>query len=509
MFQASHAVMFHTELRLRFRRGTTWVAMLAVMLVMWFTILDPSSGYAMLAAHTARVAYNSTGLALGSSVIATILLGLFGFYLVRGRTDEDLHAGLGHVIGATPAHTGALVLVRWAGGVVYLGALLLALTVTMFVLQAVRGEGSIKPAVFLQFYLLTILPNIFFIVGMAVLCDAHEKLMGKLGDMLYFGFWLAQVVAGAVIVNNNPDGVALLVFDPTGMGVLTQRGQELLNTRSLAVGLNTFDNALAPVVLGSGFWTWPMIGTRIAAMAMAAIPLAIAVKVFHRFSPDRVAASRSRKRWAIGAGINRLLRPFDVISQLLFSVSARLPRPVARVAAELALTFAANRLAGPMLLAASVAGTLLDAQALPGLLLAAVLYWGLLIADVSVRDFTSDTEQLSEAVAGVQQAYWRQTVTTMLLGFLFTAPIILRWAQAESLKALAVGSAIVALTGLAQLLGRTTRTARSFSVLFLFGLYIAAQVRELVLPDMLAMQAIAALALITAGHAVARLSECR
>lgn len=234
------AVMFDTELRLRFRRNSTWVVLLAVMLVLWFTVLDPSSGYAMLAANTSRVAYNSTGLALGSSVIATTLLGLFGFYLVRGRVAEDLHAGLGHVIGATPTHNAGLVLVRWAGGVVYLGSLIIALRLTMFVLQA--------------------------------------------------------------------------VLDPTGMGVLTQRGQMLLHTQSLAVGLNEFDKPLAPEVLGSGFWTWPMIFTRLGAMVMAALPLAIAVNVFHRFLPDRVAASRTRKRRAIGAGINRLLRPFDIIS---------------------------------------------------------------------------------------------------------------------------------------------------------------------------------------------------
>ena len=472
------AVTFQTELRLRFRRNSTWALLLAVMLVVWFTILDPSSGYAMLSAGSARVAYNSTGLALGSSVIATTLLGLFGFYLVRGRSGEDLHAGLAHVLAATPARNASLVLVRWAGGVVYLASLILALALTMFVLQAVRGEGGIQPAVFLQFYLLTIVPNIFFIVAMAVLCDSHERLMGKLGDVLYFMFWLAQIVAGAVFVDNNPDGVSLLVLDPTGMGVLTQRGQLLLHTHGLAVGLNEFDKALAPVVLGSGFWTWPMIFTRIGALAMAAMPLAIAVNVFHRFSPDRVAATRNRKRWAIGAGINRLLRPFDVISRLMFMVSTRLPRPAARIGAELALTFAANRLAGPLLAASIAAGCVLDYPALPKLLLAAVMCWGLLIADVSVRDFSADTESLGGAVAGAVQTWWRQAATTMILGCLLTAPILFRWAQAEPARGLGVVGGIVALTGLAQLLGRTTRTARCFTVVFLFGLYIAAQARE-------------------------------
>ncbi len=232
-----------------------------------------------------------------------------------------------------------------------------------------------------------------------------------------------------------------------------------------------------------------MVLTRVAAMAVAAIPLAIAIKVFHRFSPDRVAAARKRKRWAVGAGINRLLRPFDVIAPLLFFVAARLPRPAARVGAELALTFAANRLAGPLLLALGVAGALLDDGALAGLLLAALLCWGLLIADISVRDFTADTEHVSGALAGAMQTQWRQAATAMLLGCMLTAPVIIRWAPAQPAKALAVAGAIVALAGVAQLLGRTTRTARCFTVLFLFGLYSAAQVGDTDVPDVLGMAA--------------------
>lgn len=497
-------LMLRTELRLRFRRNSTWMTMLAVMLVVWFTILDPRSGYALLAANTARVAYNSTGLALGSSVIATMLLSLFGFYLVRGRVDEDLHAGLGHVIGATPMHNGGLLLVRWAGSVAYLSALIIALSLTMFVLQAVRGEGGVEPAVFLQFYLLTIVPNIFFIAAMATLCDAHERLMGKLGDVLYFMFWLAQMTAGAVFVSTHPDTVSLLVFDPSGMGVLTQRGQMLLHTQGLAVGLNAFDKALAPVILGHGFWTWPMILTRFAALSMAGMPLALAVSFFHRFSPDRVAASRSRKSWAIGAGVNRLFKPFDIVSRLLFILASRVPQPAARVGAELALTFAANRLAGPLFVAAIGAGTLLDNAALPALLLAGLLYWGVLIADVCVRDFTADTEQLRGAVAGAVQTYWRQCITTVLLGFLLTAPVMVRWGRHQPVKALAVAAAIVALTGLAQLLGRGTRTARCFTVVFLFGLYLATQAGDVVVLDLLGLQTVAAVVLLAAGHGLAR-----
>ncbi|MES3024071.1 MAG: hypothetical protein V4857_21095 [Pseudomonadota bacterium] len=480
--------MVLNEARLRLRRASTQVLLLVVALLAWFLVVDPATGYTMLAANSARVAYNSTGLALGSSLLATSLFGLFGFYLVRGRVDEDLRSGMGGVLATMPVSNASLILGRWAGGVVCLGSLVPVLALTMCVLQAVRGEGSVSPILFLQFYALTILPNIFFIVAMAVLCESTRPLMGKLGDVLYFLFWLMQVAAAAVFVSLDTGATFAFVFDATGVGVLTDRGQQLLQTTTLAVGLNTFDKTLAPVVMADDFWTWPMVLTRFAAAFLALIPLAIATRLFHRFSPDQVHARAARKTWAIGAGINRVLRPLDVCSHLLLRCSARGPRLLRRLNAELALTFAANPLTGPLLLVCVGAGALVDYALLPWLLLAVVLYWGIAVADLSVRDYQADTEHMSSSMpGGATLRYWRQCATAMLLGLLLTAPVMARWAAAEPLRAFCLFSGLLALTGLAQLLGRTLRTGRAFTVLFLFGLYIASQSNDPAVLDLLGM----------------------
>ena len=43
----------------------------------------------------------SSALALGGAIFTSILIGLVGFYLVRGRMAEDFHSGIGGVIAAT------------------------------------------------------------------------------------------------------------------------------------------------------------------------------------------------------------------------------------------------------------------------------------------------------------------------------------------------------------------------------------------------------------------------
>ena len=512
MMRAPLKAMLVNEGRMRLRRGTSHVVLLVFALVAWFMVAYPSTGYTMLAAHSVRVAYNSTGLALGGSAMATTLLGLFGFYLVRGRVDEDLRSAMGSVLASTPLSNASLVLGRWAGGVVYLGALVAVLALTTVVLQAVRGDGVIEPLVFVKMYVLTILPNIFFIVGMAVLCESHPPLMGKTGDVLYFMFWVGQVLAVSLFDEMNRESVLGLAFDTTGMGVLSQRAVLLLHTHSLAFGLNAYDKTIAPIFMVDNFWTWRMVLTRIAAALLSLIPLAIAARLFHRYSPDRVAPSRSRKTWALGESINRMLRPLDVCSRLMLRFSARLPRVAGLLSAELALTLSAYRLTGPLLLVFLIGGAMLDYAALPALLLAAVVYWGLVISDASVVDFRADTEHMgAAATGGANQRYWRQGAAAIVLGLLLSATIAVRWAAAEPLRALCLVSGIIALTGAAQLLGSTTRSGRAFSVLFLLGLYLASQAPEFAPMDLVGMhgtatpasiagQFLAGIALLAAGY---------
>lgn len=468
--------MMRYEAKLRLRRASTHAVLLALVLAVWFMIVDPSTGFVMLAANSARVAYNSVCLALGSSLLATVLLGLFGFYLVRGRADEDLRSGMGAVLAATPLSNAQLVIGRWAGGVLYLGALLLVLAIAVMLLQAVRGEGSIEPFTFFRFYALTLVPNVFFIAAMAVLCESWQPLTGKRGDILYFTFWLAQIVAPAILLSLVPDSSWPLMFDATGIGTLSQRAQEVLGTSSMAVGLNEFDKSLPAVVMTGDFWTWPMVLTRFLSVFVALVPLALAARHFHRFSPDKVAGrAKAPSSWAIGQRVARMLRPFDVVSRMLLRISARLPRAAGLAGAELALTCAANPLTGPLLAVFIGAGVMLDYKFLPAVMLTALLYWGVVIADISVRDFKADTEHMSTSATGRNASYWRQAGVTFLLGLLLTAPVLVRWAMLQPGRALALGAGLVVLTGLAQLLGRTTRSGRAFLVLFMFSLYLVTQ----------------------------------
>jgi hypothetical protein len=478
MNAAIFGAMVATEVRMRSRRWSTIVTLLVLIALTWQMVPDPATGMTMVAIEDARVVYNSQCLALGSSLLGSLMLSLAGFYLVRGRMQEDLRYGASAILAATPVSNSTFVLGRWLGAVAYLCAMAAVFLMTMLVLHAVRGEGPIQLGVYLQDFALVLLPMCFFTASMALLCESWAPLMGKAGDVLYFILWAMQIGFSAGI-SESPEVVWSLpmLFDFSGTGSAMLAFEHIVHTTHLSIGVADFNKSLPPFVIQSGFWSVTMMVNRVVCALFALLPLLPAILLFHRFSPDRVKISANNKRRSLLGFVNRLLRPLSGLARPLFSLAARFPNLTGQVVADLALTLTSNPIAILIGAAAVAIGSFAPHAVLGGALVAAVASWGLLICDVSVRDFQAGTESMSGTITGGHtQRYIRQLLATLLLGLLFTAPIALRWLDGEPVRAAALLTGLFALSAAASLLGRSTRTARTFLALFLFGIYLSTQV---------------------------------
>jgi len=464
-----------TEVRLRLRRLSTLVTLLAVVAFTWTMISDPAGGMTLLAVGEARVLYTSSTLALGSASLGGLLFSLAGFFLVRGRVGEDLRTGAGSVIAATPMSNGLFLLSRWLGAVGYLGALVLAFMGTMFVCHAVRGEGPLQPWVYLQTFTLVLLPCVLFSSSCAVLFDSFAPLMGKGGDLLYFFLWVGQMsLSGAVQGVAGGEVPGVLAFDFPGIAMAVLSLQATLHTSEVSLGAATFAAGLAPLTLPAQLWTGPMALMRVGTALLALLPLLPAAALFHRFSPDRVNPAQSRRRRSPLALANGWLRPLSRGVRPLFQLGARLPGLAGQVVAELALSLTVAPSAIAALLLCTGAALWVSPQGLGAVLTAAVACWGLLVGELSTRDHQAGLSEMTGAVAGgIARRYLRQAAAAFALGLLFTGAVALRWASVEPVRALAVVTGVFALSALATLLGRFTGTARTFTALFLFGLYVA------------------------------------
>jgi hypothetical protein len=496
------------EARVRLRRLSTLVTMLAVVAITWLLIGDPASGNTLLAVDGARARYTSSVLALGSTAMTSLLFTLAGFYLLRGRMVEDRRSGLGSVIGASPAGGAAFVLGRWCGGVLYLAALGGASMASVIACHAVRGEGPFEPLVYLQTYVLVLGPMALFTAGCAALFDSWAPLMGKRGDLLYFFVWAGQMAMLPAVTGNGGAPMAIPV-DFTGMSAIITALSAHVDLHHMMLGTASFDPAKAPITLPAAMWSGELAAIRCLTDLLALLPLLAAMRLFHRFSPDRIKPARARARRSPLAVINAWLRPLARLARPLFPLAARLPGVAGQALADVALTLVSAPTAIALLLAAQVLALTLDAHALPVLALACVAYWGVLNSDLPTRDADAGCATLGAAVpGGAVRRYWRQLAASFTLGLMFTGLAMLRLAGAEPLRAGALLAGVFALSALASLLGRTSGSARTFLVLFLFGIYTSVQVDKVALADVVGFHGAATAASVLAWLAVGAAAAC-
>jgi len=464
-------VMALNEVRLRLRRRSTLVALLAVMALCWLGIPDPADGITMMMIDGKRVLYTSQALAFGSAHIAGMLLGLAGFYLVRGRVADDLQSGMGAVIGATGASNALLACGRWLGGVACLMLFVLAYLVSTLALHVLRGEGPIQLLAYLQTYVLMLLPIASYTAACAVLFDNIGPLVGKRGDVLFFFLWCLQF--GALVgVTESPGALWPMLFDFSGLSVAVTTLREHFETTSFVLGRNGFDPAGATLVIPGSLWTLKAWAIRAATLLLSLLLLVPATLFFHRYSPDRVRP-RSERGNRLLALADRALRPVALAVRPLPGLAMRVPGFAGEVLAEVALVLSMSPLAALTLAAGTVAASVAAADALPGVMIAGVACWGVTVCGIVPRDWQNGADAMTGALpGGVMRRYLRQWTAGLVLA-LPLAIVALRWAGDAPVRAAAALAGVLALASAASLLGGLTRGARLFLALFLFTWYIA------------------------------------
>nr|WP_315485128.1 hypothetical protein [uncultured Undibacterium sp.] len=481
------------EVRLRMRRVGTMIALLIVIGVTWAMVSRPSAGMSMMVVDRARTLYTSSTLALGSVTLSSGLLAMIGFYLVRGRVVEDIRSGIGGVIAATEVSNLLFLIARWLGGVAYLGAIGLTVMLTMMVRHLIDGVGPLQPLIYLQTYALILTPLIFFSVSFAILFDSFQVLMGKFGDVAYFFVFCAFIgIIAPNIENMSVAGSPLLALDFFGIGTTIVITKMHFHSHFVSIGGSNFDPALAPRVLPDMvWWTMPVL-YRLASACLALLPLVPAVLRFHRFSPDRIKASAGNKRRSPLEILNQILRPLSFLVQPVFALAIRTPGKAGEVFAELGLCLISSPIAILSIIGLNIAAMLMPAQQMSGILIAAVAIWMILISDFATRDYQADSEAMSGATAsGTSGRYSRQLATALLLASLMMVGVASRGVALGLLSLPALLSGVFMLASFATLLGRFTRTSRAFTVLSLFWVYVAVQIRNVSWIDVVGFNGVA------------------
>ncbi|HEX7680031.1 MAG TPA: hypothetical protein VF713_18015 [Thermoanaerobaculia bacterium] len=444
---------------IRFRRLSTVIVFLLLSGFAYVWIPAPSSGKALMVINQTRVLYNSAAIGMGTSMLATIFVGLFGFYVISNAVRRDIDSRCGYVIASTTVRTSEYVIGKFLGNVVFLSTFVFGYMLASMAMLIVRGEAPLQPLLFMKQYAIIAPSTIVLVSVVAIVFESIPFLSGRFGDVLYFFLYSLSL---AFVVNMMMHGGAGLAryFDFSGFGYLMEQTHRNFHTDSMSIGASGFDATKAPMViagfnLGGGAWATRLVST------LSPIPLLLLAPLFfHRFDPARLRAAGAKGKRGWMRNINALARPFV--------------RPLAAIPVRgAALTDAMMTFASTPFTVFALIGITIAALANPASLPIAFALVAVFIADVASRDRRAGTTGLIYAAPRLRERFvtWKLSSAAIVALLLLIAPVLhSATAQRDRLLPLIIG--ILFIAAAATSLGVISGNPKTFIVLFLTFWYV-------------------------------------
>jgi hypothetical protein len=475
------------DLRERTRSPRFWILLTAMVVFTWWCFPGPEANYLVLAPDSGvRGAYSSAWIGLVLSMAYSLVLGLGGFYMVRGTLVRDFETRVWQLLVATPMTRAGFLLAKWASHMLVFCVLLGAGLLVGFVAQWVRGEDhhfnlieALKPILLLS------LPGLSTTAAFAVWFDLVPWLRRTAGNVLFFVLWIAGLSVGVsqLEVEGSPARTTWL-SDAHGLMVVARDFQRVRTEQTgkqqdfgFNLGTSRTDHVTTfewkswqprpSDIGGRALWLAFSLG-----LVLLATPLLDLAAASNRGMKSRATGGR-RLRW-----LDALLRPF---ARGAFGVLA---------VAELKLALRARRLwwwlAALVLLGVQAFGS---AKALPTAML---LAWGLpldLLARGVLREGEHRTGELvftAPRMLGRLLAVRLVVPLAMLLAL--SLPGLLRLLAGDPMAALAALAVIASIASWGLALGAICRNPRPFELLLVAAIYLGIQGASLFALDAQAAQ---------------------
>jgi hypothetical protein len=470
------SAVIKADFLLRFRKASTAVIFLLLCVAAYLWIPDPSTGRALIQLKEQRALYNSSALAIGTSTIFTLLMGLFGYYLVSHSIKKDIQTRTGFILASTTLKNSEYLIGKFAGNVVFLSAIAFAFLISSMIMQLIRGEAPIEPHIFLAYFGLMIPPLIVFVSTIAILFESIRFLSGKFGDVLYFAVWLTVVAVAAIGSEKNGYPNTGAYIDSMGMGYLIEQTRTLSGVRGLSIGSSPYDKTKPPFVIqGIVFkreWIIPRLSSLLYPLPLLLLPLVR----FHRFNPDRIKATSRRVRQGIPGKINALMKPIaSLLTSPAFKLTAtgRKHSLIRSIFSEVLLALQIYPAGAVLIVFFTIFFALLSPVGIQNKLPLAFAAMVVVLADLATREKSSGTIPVIFSAPQLRQHFvlWKFS-SAILLALAFTWIAILKLLIVQPFSALALIGGTIFAAACATALGILTTNPKTFIVGFLFFLYL-------------------------------------
>ena len=269
----------------RIRQYVFLVILGLTLLAAYYFVPPGEAGYATLYLDGYRGIYNSAWIGSSVAISTTLLLALFGFYLVKNSIQRDEITGVGQIIASSSVKKRYYLLGKLISNFAVLSTMTGAVMAASLIMQWVRGEERaidwwplVSPFLFLT------LPIMSVVAALAVLFETNRLLKGTLGNVLYFVLYLGFTA-----------GASVMVFGPSL--IISAMQKDLLAVSpelsgSYGVGILLLEQPLRLFEWQGVKWTWALVLQQFSLYLAALVLIPVASVLFHGF---READYRTRR----------------------------------------------------------------------------------------------------------------------------------------------------------------------------------------------------------------------
>lgn len=456
------------DVRIRFRRLSTLVIFLLLSALAYAWVPNPASGRALMQVDGKRAIYNSAAVGMATAALATIFVGLIGFYVISNAIGRDTRSRCGFVIASTNVSALEYLTGKFAGNVVFLATFTFGFMGSAMAMVLVRGEAPLQPLLFAKQYAMVLPSSILFVSALALVFESIPFLSGRFGDVAYFFVWASLIGVVASTIERGGSPGLLGAFDISGMGFMISSMRSALHTTHMSIGSAPYDPSKGTYVFTGLVMSREWIVPRLVSLVIP-VPLILLARVaFHRFDPVRVKQASAKRSWALLARVNLLFKPLTRSSMALMAHAsgASLLRSAL---ADALLTITATPVLALVVIGTSIAALSAPLSSMP-IVIAAM---GIAIADVACREARAGAMALTFASPLLKPRF----VAFKLLSSLFVlipftiAPLLRMTGSPKMIVAFLAGTLFIAAT--ATVLGLISGNAKTFVVLFLSFWYVS------------------------------------
>lgn len=245
-----------------------------------------------------RGEFNSAWVGAMMSLIGTLFIGWFGFYMVKGSVARDRETGVGQIMATTPLTRPLYLLGKWLSNFLVLMAMVVVLALAGIVIQLLQGENTqINLPAFLDPFFFLVMPLMALVAAVAVLFETIPLLQGGFGNVVYFFAFIMFVPL--FMENNTLKNYA--AFEPMGLGLLSSElGKAVTAIHPDYNGdfsLGGGSVKATEVFTWNGIrWTPEFIFARFSLLVLALTLTVLAALFFDRFDPSRTKPRSMRTK---------------------------------------------------------------------------------------------------------------------------------------------------------------------------------------------------------------------